>query len=431
VVGGAPLRDVQLHGLRVALVCECQLGVAGRRWRLGRFGSDSKSTHGRRSSSTSDVMPPEFGVPNEVTVRPPAPPEASRRLAVASVPSGHVYVRHLSPLQGNGPRRLPDPDPDDPRRSAQQRWWPPVMLDPHWAATADYDVFHLHFGFDACSPALLRDLVSAVHDRGRPFVFTIHDLRNPHHEDRTAHDKQLDSLVPAADALITLTEGAALQIEQRWGRAARVVAHPHVVDLTTMAVVLRMRSKGRDRPFRVGLHVKSLRAGMYPMGILPDLVTTIADLDRAVLQVDGHRDVLDRSGARYDAELAAFLHEEAARGHLELSVHDYFSDRELWCYLSSLDVSVLPYRFGTHSGWLEACRDLGTTVVAPSCGYFAEQGPVFSYQHDETSYDGESLRTAISEAYRIRPRWGATIEERRQQRKEVAAAHHEIYCSVL
>ena len=60
-------------------------------------------------------------------------------------------------------------------------------------------------------------------------------------------------------------------------------------------------------------------------------------------------------------------------------MHDYFTDDELWDYLSSLDVSVLPYRFGTHSGWLEACFDLGTIVLAPDCGYYAEQRPCVTY----------------------------------------------------
>jgi hypothetical protein len=38
-----------------------------------------------------------------------------------------------------------------------------------------------------------------------------------------------------------------------------------------------------------------------------------------------------------------------------VSVHDRFSDAELWKYLSSLSISILPYRLGTHSGWAEAC----------------------------------------------------------------------------
>ena len=131
--------------------------------------------------------------------------------------------------------------------------------------------------------------------------------------------------------------------------------------------------------FRIGLHVKSLRASMDPLRLLPTLVETARSLPGAVLQVNAHRDVLEDDGARCDARLADLLRRHAEAGELELEVHDFLPDDDLWRYLASLDVSVLPYRFGTHSGWLEACRDLGTTVVAPSCGYFAEQGPVLGY----------------------------------------------------
>lgn len=305
------------------------------------------------------------------------------------------------------------------------------MLDPAWAASADFDVFHLHFGFDACDPDRLAELVDVLRSRGKPLVFTVHDLRNPHHRSPEEHDRQLDVLVPAADALITLTPGAAREIARRWGRRATVVPHPHVVDLRTMGVAQDCRARRPRTTFRVGLHVKSLRPSMDPAGILPTLVETVADLPGAVLQVNAHRDVLDDDGARLDAALATYLRAHAARGELELHVHDYLSDRDLWCYLSSLDVSVLPYRFGTHSGWLEACRDLGTTVVAPSCGFYREQGPVLSYTRDEDSFDAESLAAAVREAYDARPRLGAGIDERRAQRQAVAAAHETVYRSVL
>ena len=62
------------------------------------------------------------------------------------------------------------------------------------------------------TPAQLEELVAALRRRGKPLVFTVHDLRNPHHPDRAAHDRHLDVLVPAADALITLTQGAAAEI---------------------------------------------------------------------------------------------------------------------------------------------------------------------------------------------------------------------------
>lgn len=353
------------------------------------------------------------------------------RIVVASVPANHVYVHHLAPEHGHGPVRLPDPDPDSPDRSAVEKWWPPVMLDPAWAAVHDFDVFHLQFGFDACSVERLEELVATLRRRGKPFVYTVHDLRNPHHESRGLHDRQLDVLVPAADALVTLTPGAAAEIRERWGREALVLPHPHVVDVRTMGIVQDCRARRRTWEFRVGVHVKSLRASMDPMRILPTLVETVRELPGAVLQVNAHRDVLDDDGARRDAGLADYLRSRAAAHEVDLRVHDFLPDAELWSYLSSLDVSVLPYRFGTHSGWLEACRDLGTTVVAPTCGYFAEQGPVLSYVHDESRYDASSLAAAVVEAYETRPRFGASIDERRAQRREVAAAHDRLYSSLL
>jgi glycosyltransferase involved in cell wall biosynthesis len=346
---------------------------------------------------------------------------------IASVPSNHVYVRHLAPMTGTGPVRLPDPDPESPSRSAVEKWWPPVMLRPEWAATADFDVFHLQFGFDAVSPDELAEFARVLRERGKPFVYTVHDLRNPHHETRALHDEQLDVLAPAADSLITLTPSAAAEIQRRWGRTARVLPHPHVVDFRTMAVSQDCRAKRAVSSFRVGIHLKSLRASMAPMRVLPSLVETVRELPGAVLQVNAHHDVVDDDGARRDAHLASYLRDRADSGDLELRVHDFLPDAQLWNYLGSLDVSVLPYRFGTHSGWLEACRDLGTTVVAPTCGYFAEQGPVLSYTHDEDDFDPASLRDALVMAYERRPRHAATIEERARQRAEVAEAHDALY----
>lgn len=365
-----------------------------------------------------------------VSLAEPAGPTGATSLTIASVPAAHVYVRHIAAEASDGVVRLEDPDPDFPQRSAQQRWWPPVMLDPEWVERHDFDVFHVQFGFDAWGPQDLRSVVDAVHARGRSFVYTAHDLRNPHHPTREQHDAQLAVLMEHADAILTLTNGAAAEIEARWARRAMVLPHPHVVDFDTMSRIARTRRPGRGATFRVGLHVKSLRASMDPLAILPTLVRAIRDLPGAVLQVNGHRDVLDPEGARADHELASYLRSAAARGDLELHVHDFLSDQELWDYLSSLDVSVLPYRFGTHSGWLEACRDVGTAVVAPSCGYFADQGPVHGYHLDEDHFDASSLTRALEDAYAVgRPR-PLPVMERRRQRQEVAAAHRALYRSL-
>ncbi|MET1038989.1 MAG: glycosyltransferase family 1 protein [Aeromicrobium sp.] len=357
---------------------------------------------------------------------------AAGTLRVASVPSSHVYVRHLSADDTHGHdaevERLADPTPAG-ASAAQSQWWPPAMLEPGWVAdhADEFDVFHLHFGFDARSTDELRDLVEALRQAGRPLVFTVHDLRNPHHTDRRQHDEQLDVLVPAADQLITLTQGAARDIRRRWGRDAVVIPHPHVVELD-LAAGIRAERAARAGPFRVGLHVKSLRACMDAAAILPGLVRAVQSLPDAVLQVNGHRDVLEPGGDRFDASLAGLLADLGPA--VDLRVHDFLTDDELWAYLGSLDVSVLPYRHGTHSGWLEACRDLGTSVVAPTCGHYADQAPVHSFLLEESAYDEETLVGAVRNAH-DRPAPPVDLATRRRQRDAIAKAHRDIYARLV
>jgi len=104
---------------------------------------------------------------------------AARTVLVRSVPTDHAYVRHLASLPdedqlGTSVVRLADP---------QEPWWPPPALDPDWleARTDEFDVFHVHFGFDARSVDDLEKLVDVLRSSDRLLVQTVHDLRNPHH----------------------------------------------------------------------------------------------------------------------------------------------------------------------------------------------------------------------------------------------------------
>ena len=129
---------------------------------------------------------------------------------VLSVPSGHVYVAHLtSPQVHDDVVRLADPVVPGDVPAAQ--WWPPPALEAQWVADhhREFDLAHLHFGFDNREPAELAEWVAVLRAHRKPLVYTVHDLRNPHHEDRLLHDQQLDVLIPNADALVTLTPGAA------------------------------------------------------------------------------------------------------------------------------------------------------------------------------------------------------------------------------
>lgn len=342
---------------------------------------------------------------------------------VASVPSGHVYVRHLEAVAPSGAvRRLPDPRPD--RAVTGAAWWPPRILEPGWVRehADELDVVHVHFGFDAVSPESLAAWAETLHRLGKPLVVTVHDLRNPHHDDPALHDAQLGALLARADAVITLTPGAAREIRERFGRTARVLPHPHVVDLDRLR-----RPRVPHEGFVVGVHCKSLRAGMDPLPVVETLARVLRGMPDATLRVDAHTDVMSAGNPRHAPALADRLRVLERTGALDLRVHDYFTDDELFDYLGSLDLSVLPYRFGTHSGWLEACHDLGTIVLAPDCGYYAEQRPVLSY----TAGDDASLADAVTRAHAVRPQWRAAQAERLAERDALDRAHEEIYRAVL
>jgi glycosyltransferase involved in cell wall biosynthesis len=351
------------------------------------------------------------------------------RIRIASVPAGHVYVRHLS--DPNGDRRvirLADVPPADGQK-VPGGWWPPAMLDAGWIeANRDaFDIFHVHFGFDAKTPEELRALTSALRSAGIPLVVTIHDLRNPHHPEPGLHDEQLGVLVEHASALITLTHGAATAIAARWGRVTEVLPHPHVVEWDQL-----QRARPAHDGFVVGLHAKSLRANMDVPRVAEVLAEVVHGLPGARLRIDVHNEVFQPDAHAYAPEVGAGLRRLASNHELvELFEHDYFSDAELWDYLIGLDVSVLPYRFGTHSGWLEACFDLGTAVVAPSCGFYAEQRPCHVYRHDETQFDADSLTSAVHAAYEQSSAPRADARTRLQERERVAAAHQALYASLL
>ena len=344
-------------------------------------------------------------------------------IRVASVPTDHVYVRHLDPPDGpTTVHRLPDPTSGGSAAGAP--WWPPRVLEPDWLLeNADrFDVVHVHFGYDAKSPEDLVRWTRVLRDLGTPLVLTVHDLRNPLHEDAALHDAQLEVLLEAADAVLTLTDGAAAEILRRYRRPARVVPHPHVVPLDRVA-----RPREPHDGFVVGVHCKSLRASMDPLPVVETLAEVVPTIPGGRLRVDVHTDVMTGTSPRSDARLVERLLALSADRRIDLAVHDFFTDDELFDYLGSLDVSVLPYRFGTHSGWLEACHDLGTTVVAPDCGHYADQRPVLLHR----TGDPTALASAVRRAHAEGPLPRATVEGRRAERVELAATHEQVYRGVL
>lgn len=346
-------------------------------------------------------------------------PAAAEPLRIAAVPAGHPYARNLlDPGPAAGERIVLLPDPLPAGASAGQ-WWPPVMLDPAWIrANADrFDVLHLHFGTESFSVAHLQQVLDALRAVERPLVYTVHDITNPQLADQAQHRAQLDLLVAAADEVITLTEGAAAEIRARWGRDAVVIAHPMLAEppaslaapastevFAPEAVLSRTAERAPDAradvraeppALTIGLHLRDLRPNIDALGTLDTLLAAVSLLRVAALDVNVVVDLRDRvrdEAVRHELRLRT-----AALPGVELREHPRPNDADLAADLAGIDIEVLPYRHGTHSGWLELCWDLGLAVAAPAVGFFDGQHP---HRGEVASFrpgSAESLAAALLE----------------------------------
>ncbi|WP_231888877.1 glycosyltransferase family protein [Dietzia cinnamea] len=353
-------------------------------------------------------------------------------MRVRSVPAGHDYVRHA--LGGAADVVVLDDPVLDPAEPA--RWWPhpaleaaerPEVLD-------DADLVHVHFGYEHRSPGQIAEFVAALRARAMPLVVTVHDLTNPHEPDPTAHLERTGHLVRGAFAVLTLTVGAAAEIRKRWGVDAQVIPHPRLVSAAVTEPLRRARaSAGHDgrRPGRVrtvGVVLGSLRAGVAAEQLLPALADALPPHTRLIVMIraDALAAARDPGHPRHPAALA--LDRLASRPEVEARAHDHLPESDLCAALAGFDALVLPHRHGTHSGWLELCRDLGLPPVIPRIGYLVEQ-----WGHDVASYDAGSpdtagLREALGTALGGPP---APARSPDAEDAAVASAHAAIYRAAL
>ena len=115
-----------------------------------------------------------------------------------------------------------------------------------------------------------------------------------------------------------------------------------------------------------------------------------------------------------------------------MTTHPRFDDEELWAHLRSLDLCVLPYAFGTHSGWLEACVDVGTAVLVPDIGYYSEQHGHLAYSRAaDGAVDPVQLAAVLNQLRREPALATPARPDRREQRRQIARAHQRIYREAL
>lgn len=330
-----------------------------------------------------------------------------------SVPRRHAYVRNIA-WAGDGVERIETPA--QAVRSSD-------VIDPAWVRehAGAFDVAHTHFGITDVDLATLRAWRDELRAAGKPLVHTVHDLDNPHFADQDHHFAQLDLLVAEADGLITLTGCAADEVERRWGRRPVVLAHPHIVALDRIGA----RREAR-RPRIVGVHLKDLRAAIHAPELVEVLAEVVAADERFRLRVDVYPPAVERQPAV--GERLRRLAETAA---VDLRLRPYGPDDDFDAYVREIDVSLLPYRWGTHSGWAEACLDVGTKVLAPVGTCIPDQHASIVGVDLHAEDLAAELRRGLDEVAAQDDRLPWSREGRAEQRRAIATAHAELYRSLV
>ncbi len=337
-------------------------------------------------------------------------PDAVR---VLSIPPGQVHDLRSALDFGGGPHR--------------SDLWPgfaPAALlpDPQWVEVHahEFDVAHLHLGLGAMSSVSLFHLMVRLRACGKPVVLTVHNLEHPCLE-QPVLDELLRVAVPTADEIVTFTVGAAREILRRWGRVAHIIPHPPVILGDRPAA-----ARAPHRRFVVGIALTPRCGIAESWETVEDAARALRGMTSTALQVEIDPIFVTPGSPSYCPALVERARDLVARGALTLGVHEPLGVPELASYLRGLDAFVLPQRRGTHSSWVEACHDVGTTVVVPDRGFYAEQRRCRVYALG----DADGLATALRVARHSRTSRTVSPGDLAAEQRFIARAHRELYLAL-
>ncbi|WP_088321015.1 hypothetical protein [Kineosporia sp. R_H_3] len=349
-------------------------------------------------------------------------------MRVATIPGRGLYARHLGHPEGVDSVHRTTVGPPGAAR-------PRASFDRRWVAecAADVDVVHVLGLPSTADPAEVAATADAVRATGTPLVVTGYHLSDPTGTDAAGHDARMDALVPRADAVVTLTDSAAEEMRRRWDVEALVLPHPHAVDFVRMR---QPRPQFRGDRLLVGLHLAALRLPVDPVLFVDALTRAVHGVDTAMLVVHLHETVVDSGSNAYAPEQVREIEALVAGVGGAVRVHRPFTEPRLWDHLFSLDVSVVPGLYGSHSVWPEACTDLGTTPLLPAGTHAAQQRPCLTYE-GASGADGDvdaladSLGKALWTAREQGNVWRSDPEQRWAERVRGAESLRGVYERLL
>lgn len=258
---------------------------------------------------------------------------------------------------------------------------------------SDVDVAHVHLGHDYLSVGAVERAMASLASSGVPVLLTVHDIHHPSDlEDPQLLDR-VGALVTAAARVVTLTEEGALRMLERWDVAAAVVPHPRLLDESEISTAIRSAKHLRgDGPGPVvGVLLERMGENIEGPELLDKLAPVPTGRQDAELRIlVESRSWQEAVGEEPGTDGDPLVSELAAEGDwqsVRLVTYEALDLGPLLPELAALDACVLPYRFASHSTWLELCRDLGVAAVFPDLGFLAAQW--FS-GHDPAHFGGQA-----------------------------------------
>ncbi|HUG86395.1 MAG TPA: hypothetical protein VMM13_17645 [Euzebya sp.] len=324
---------------------------------------------------------------------------------VLSYPTRHPYVDRLHGQVANMVYRA-----DLPRE-------PDRRIDPSWLENhADrIDLAHLHLGHEHRSTAELVRVMDVLEGCNVPVVATVHEIQVPHRPP-PPDVRLLIEVAPRVQRLITLTRGAAAEIEGRVGIRPIVIPHGPVLGSGNIQRARRQRAMFVRDDLPVLLHAGHLNPNLDWQSVV-----------EAARRTRGRRRVRILVQQQQAEQILPVV---KGLAFIEVVVLAGLTQGELVAELAAAHCLVLPYRWGTHSGLLELAADVGVPVVATEAGYLDQQHPVLSVPLTAGSADVGHLVRAVDVAADA-PGAIVSIQDRERALSAFLQGHRRIYGSVM
>jgi hypothetical protein len=232
-----------------------------------------------------------------------------------------------------------------------------------------FDILHIH-SVELTSTETIQQVLDRCQRTKKGIVFTIHDVRPMFSTDQKKYNKTLKIIAKTGARLITLTCGAQMEIVKTLN------IEPLSVNVIPHGFVLPPKDDRWQRQKKIESSVCSF--GMYG-GFRPnrEILTPAINIAYGIFEKEINLTFLTRAISPIEIfnneEVNKFVELALLKNHITLRLYPFPSDDQIFDFMSEIDILIMAYRWGTHSGQLELAFDLGVIPIISNVGYYYDQ----------------------------------------------------------